>query len=160
MPLSYSIITRLQHQHETVSELIKGLSEANLKQVVNPGKWSAFENIAHLTAYQPTFLQRMHLIEQKDNPLFERYVAESDPVFNDCRKHSLKDLLEDLSTQRFILHKHITQLNETTLRRTGIHPKFGIMTINQWADFFLLHEAHHLFTLFMLTAEQRKLLHQ
>jgi len=69
---------------------------------------------------------------------------------------SLKELLEDLSTQRFLINNHITNLSETTLRREGIHPLYGSFSISQWADFFLLHEAHHLFTIFMLTAALRK----
>jgi hypothetical protein len=160
MPLSYSITTRLQYQHETMHELVKGFSEEKLKLTVNPGKWSVFENMVHLTSYQPVFLQRIQLIEQKENPSFERYVAENDPVFGDSLKLSVKELLENTSTQRFLIHKHIIQLGETTLRRTGIHPKFGCLSISQWTDFFLLHEAHHLFTIFMLTAELRKMLQQ
>jgi DinB superfamily len=160
MPLSYSITTRLQYQHETMPELVKGFSGEQLKIVVNPGKWSVFENMAHLTAYQPVFLKRLQLIEQNENPLFERYVAENDPGFHTCLKYPLKELQDDLCTQRFLLHKHIIQLGETTLRRTGIHPKFGQLSVSQWTDFFLLHEAHHLFTIFMLVAELRKMLQQ
>jgi hypothetical protein len=160
MPLSSSALYRLQYQHETIRELVKGFDEAQLKQAINPGKWSMFENIAHLTAYQPTFLQRMRLIEQQDHPGFERYVADDDAAFHDCCKQGIKELLDDLATQRFIIHKHISGLNETVLRRTGTHPKYGNMTIAQWTEFFLLHESHHLFTIFMLAAELRKTLQQ
>jgi hypothetical protein len=160
MPLSSSLLGRLKHQHETLDELIKGLTPEQLKEHIIPGKWSAFENIVHLTAYQPTFFQRMRIIEQKENTAFERYVAEQDPVFNESLQHSLKDLLENMSAQRFLIHKYILQLSETALRRRALHPKFGNMSVNQWIDFFLLHEAHHLFAIFMLTSEQRKMLEQ
>lgn len=160
MPISASVLARLKHQHESLNELIKGLSEAQLKEHINPGKWSAFENMAHLAAYQPTFLRRLQLIAQQENPLFERYVADNDPLFHHCTGYSLKEMLDDLSTQRFLINNHITQLSETTLRREGIHPLYGRFSINQWAEFFLLHEAHHLFTIFILTATLRKGLHQ
>jgi hypothetical protein len=152
MPLNSSIIGRLKTQHETVQELVKGLSEEQLKQRVNPEKWSAFEQIAHLVAYQPTFLQRLQLIAHKEIPVFERYTADKDPVFHQCLGYSIKELLEDLSTQRFLINNHITHLSETTLRREGVHPLYGKFSISQWAEFFLLHEAHHLFAIFMLTA--------
>ena len=155
MPPSLSIQSRLKHQHETLTELIKGLSEAQLKERINPGKWSAFEQITHLAAYQPTYLQRMQLIAHKDNPLFERYVADNDPHFQECMAWSLKELLEDFSTKRFIINNHMMQLSETILRREGVHPLYGRFTINQWTDFFLLHEAHHLFAIFMLSAALR-----
>ncbi|MEO5684010.1 MAG: DinB family protein [Chitinophagaceae bacterium] len=155
MPLSASILARLKHQHETLHELIKGLSEAQLKERINPDKWSAFENLVHLVAYQPTFLQRMQLIAQQPTPLFERYKADNDPVFHQYLGYSLAALLEDLSAQRFLINNQLTQVSETILRREGIHPVYGRFSISQWADFFLLHEAHHLFTIFMLTAALR-----
>jgi len=160
MPLSSSVQARLKYQHETLNELTKGLTEEQLKERINPDKWSAFENIVHLAAYQPSFLQRLQLITHKNNPLFERYIADNDPVFHQYMAWSVKELLEDLSTQRFLINNHITNLGETTLRREGIHPLYGSFSINQWADFFLLHEAHHLFTIFMLTAALRKRLQQ
>jgi hypothetical protein len=160
MPLSSSALSRLQYQHETIRELIKGFDTGQLKREVNPGKWSLFENVAHLVAYQPTFMHRVQLMEQKDNPSFDRYVADNDPAFHQCVQLDIKELLEDLSTQRFIIHKHISSLGETVLRRTGQHAKYGNMSISQWTEFFLLHEAHHLFTSFMLAAELRKTLQQ
>jgi hypothetical protein len=155
MPLSSSIQARLKHQQETLHELIKGLTEEQLKERVNPDKWSAFENIVHLVAYQPVFLRRLQLIEQQDKPLFDRYAADNDPVFHEYLSRSLKELLADYSTQRFLVNNHITQLSETTLRREGSHPLYGRFSISQWADFFLLHEAHHFFTIFMLAAALR-----
>jgi DinB superfamily len=152
MPLTTSILGRLKTQHETLLELVKGLSEEQLRHRVNPEKWSAFEQIAHLVAYQPTFLARLQLIAHKETPVFERYLADNDPLFHQCLGYSLKELLEDLSTQRFLINNQITQLSETTLRREGVHPLYGRFTISQWAEFFLLHEAHHLFAIFMLTS--------
>jgi len=152
MPLSLSIQSRLKHQHETISELIRGLPEDQLKQRINPDKWSAFEQIAHLVAYQPVFLQRIYLVVQKEKPLFERYVADNDPHFHECVGWSLKELTDDYSTQRFIINNQVLQLSETALRKEGVHPLYGRFTISQWSDFFLLHEAHHLFAIFMLCA--------
>jgi hypothetical protein len=156
MPLTSSALYRLQYQHNTIAELMKGFTEQELKQEVNPGKWSLFANIAHLAAYQPTFLRRIQLMEQKENPSFERYVADDDPAFHQCLQLNINSLLEDISTQRFIIHKNISGVSETILRRTGSHPKYGLLNIAQWTEFFLLHEAHHLFTMFMLAAELRK----
>ena len=152
MPLSSSLLSRLKYQHETVRELVKGCTESQLKQQLNPGKWSAFENIVHLVAYQPSFLHRLHLVAQQDAPVFERYTADNDPLFHQCLQYSLKEVLEDLDTQRFLINNYITQLSETQLRREGIHPLYGRFSVVQWTEFFLLHEAHHLFTSFMLIA--------
>jgi len=160
MPLSTSILTRLEHQHNTVHELTKGFDEQQLKQRVNPDKWSVFQQVAHLASYQPVFLHRMQQIEQQQQPSFERYVADNDPAFLTCLQRSLKELEDDITTQRFIIHNHISRLNETALRRTGLHPLYGAMSIVQWTEFFLLHESHHLFTVFRLTADMRRMFQQ
>ena len=151
MPLSYSIIARLQYQHQTISELTKNFSEEKLKQRINPDKWSPFENIVHLCAYQPTFIQRISLILKENNPLFERYVAENDSHFYECMKLSFAELISKINNERSIIFKKLQSLNDEQLRRAGKHPKYGALTIAQWADFFLLHEAHHLWAIIQLT---------
>ena len=93
MPLSGSILTRLRHQHEALPELIRDLSEEELKQRTDPGKWSAFENIAHLAAYQPAFIDRLKKIIAGPTPVFQRYVAEKDPEFPNYLHMPLETLL-------------------------------------------------------------------
>jgi DinB superfamily len=150
MPLSLSALTRLQHQHQTLRELIGDRTEAQLKQIVVPGKWSAFDNIAHLACYQPIFLQRLDRIETEDTPAFERYIAEQDPSFPGYQQRSLPQLLSSIDAQRSTILAKLQGLSENTLQRKGRHPRYGLLTVNQWTDFFLLHEAHHLYTIFML----------
>ncbi|HSZ85863.1 MAG TPA: DinB family protein, partial [Puia sp.] len=152
MALSESILTRLQYQHKTIDELIDGLSEEQLETRVNPDKWSAFENIVHLAAYQPIFIQRINLMLTENEPLFERYVAENDPVFHEYQKKSLTELLETISSDRITILNVVKRLNEEQLKRTGKHKAYGSITLARWFDFFLLHEAHHLWTIFQLNS--------
>ncbi len=156
MSLSISIITRLQHQHETISELIDGFTEMQLKQRIDPAKWSAFENIVHLAAYQPVFAGRIERIEKEHNPSFDRYAAEKDPLFPVYLEKPLGELILVIAADRASLAGRFAGMGEETLVRSGLHPKFGLLNMTQWAEFFLLHEAHHLFTLFQLVQELRK----
>jgi uncharacterized damage-inducible protein DinB len=148
--LSSSQQSRLKHQHETIIEMIKGLSEEELRMRPDAGKWSPFENIAHLAAYQPGFLDRLKRIEKEVSPLFERYVAENDPRFSECCEMDLHQLNEFLFTHRFLISNHITTLSEAGFRRKGRHPVYGELTVPKWIEFLLLHESHHLFTIFKL----------
>jgi hypothetical protein len=145
--LSNSIKTRLQYQHETIAELTAGFSEEQLKINVNPGKWSAFENAVHLISYQPTFINRVALMLKEDEPVFERYVAENDPLFYSYLQKQLSELLTILLNDRSAIINNLQNINEEQLKRTGKHPKYGTFTIAQWAEMFLLHEAHHLWTM-------------
>jgi hypothetical protein len=155
MSLSASICSRLQNQHEAIYDLLNGFSEEQLRQRIHKEKWSAFEQVAHLVSYQPVFLQRMQIIQQENDPLFDRYVADNDPAFIACCERSLAELLNDLSVQRTIIINHLMTLTGAAISKTGRHPKYGLLTIAEWTEFFLLHEAHHLFSIFMLTRSTR-----
>ncbi|HVW61879.1 MAG TPA: DinB family protein [Puia sp.] len=155
MPLSGSIFTRLRHQHEALPELIRDLSEEELKLRTDPGKWSAFENIAHLAAYQPAFIDRLKKIIAGPTPVFQRYVAEKDPGFPNYLHMPLETLLHLIPAKAAQITACLTGLKETDLPLTGVHPRYGTLTIPQWTQFFLLHEAHHLYTIFMLTQDLR-----
>jgi hypothetical protein len=156
MALSASILARLRHQHETIGELIGLLPEQQLRQRVNPEKWSAHENIAHLAAYQPVFLGRIARIQTEDNPFFPRYVAEEDPEFSASCQKTLAGLLETIQADRQTIVALLEGMTETSLQRTGLHARYGQFPLSQWTDFFLLHEAHHLYTIFMLVQECRR----
>ena len=151
--LSKSQIARLEHQHDTLAELLKGGSEEVWRRKPVPGKWSVFEQTAHLAAYQPTFYERLQRMAAEESPAFERYVADNDPHFHECCTKPLPWLLEHIQTIRQSINKHLQTLSEKDLQRTGLHPKYGKMTITVWTEFFLLHEAHHLFSIFMLARD-------
>src|SRR5437868_3345833 len=153
--LSPSQQSRLEHQHETIIELTKGIREQDLRVRPDIGKWSVFENMAHLTAYQQTFVHRLKKMQKDDSPSFERYVAEQDPHFEECCGMELHQLNEYLFTNRFLISNHLASLKEPEFRKMGIHPVFGALTVSQWVEFFLLHEAHHLFTIFKLVSGKR-----
>ena len=64
--------------------------------------------------------------------------------------------MQDLLTTRKEMAAGILSFKETDLDKGGQHPVFGQMNLIQWLNFFLLHEAHHLFTIFKLAAELKK----
>ena len=156
MALSTSITTRLEYQHKSLLDIIDGLSDEQIRKAVYPGKWSIFENIVHLATYQHILINRLKLILETDNPVFERYTAGTDPQFHDNCGKTTREVMQDLLTTRKEMAAGILSFDEPELIKTGTHPFFGKMTVLQWLDFFLLHEAHHLYTIFRLTAELRK----
>jgi len=144
------MLSRLQHQQETLKELVADFTEEQLRRRVDPEKWSAFENLAHLAVYQPVFLTRIERIGKEKDPRFERYVAEQDALFPISLERGMTDLLREIMQDRALIIARLTALDDNDLRRTGLHPRYGPLTLRQWTEFFLLHEAHHLFTIFKL----------
>ncbi|HAB50891.1 MAG: hypothetical protein A2315_01450 [Ignavibacteria bacterium RIFOXYB2_FULL_35_12] len=157
MPLPRPTLDRLKTQHEVVGILISGLSKSELKFRPIPEKWSVHENIAHLTCYQPRVVARTQKILDEDNPSFPAYIPEDDSEFPDFLAMSIEELISHLNTMRMELVDLISNLTDEQLKRTGSHAKFGKMNVIEWTEFFLLHEAHHLHTIFRLTRSIKKL---
>jgi hypothetical protein len=82
-----------------------------------------------------------------------RYRAEDDPEWKSWATRSANEIFESLRAQRAVLIWQIEKLTDDELARTGIHSRFGEMTIVLWLEFFLLHEAHHLLTVLQRTRE-------
>jgi hypothetical protein len=150
MHWSESAKTRIRYQLETAGELRSGLSESQLRQRSIPDKWSAFEQLAHLASYQEHFLFRIQSILQDQEPRFGRYVAEEDPEFEHYLQKSLALLSDDSLQVRGRIRDLLLGLPAASLKRKGLHPVFGALDLTQWTEFFLLHEAHHLYALFRL----------
>ena len=156
MQIPSSVASRLQYQHKSLLDLIEGLSDEQIRRQINPGKWSIFENIVHLQTYQHSTIGRIRLILMQNNPRFERYTAEADPLFHDNCTRPTREIMQDLITTRKEMAAEILTFSENDLKKTGEHPAFGKMTLVQWLNFFLLHEAHHLFAIFKMAAELKK----
>lgn len=156
MQMPSSVSTRLQYQHKSLIEIIDGLSDEQIRKAIQPGKWSIFENIVHLETYQHVFISRVRQILENSNPVFDRYTAEADPQFHDNCEKSSREIIHDLLTTRKELAAGVLTFADTDIDKTGIHPVYGQMNLLNWLNFFLLHEAHHLFTIFKLAAELKK----
>ena len=156
MPIPTSITTRLEYQHKSLLDIIEGLSDEEIRRPVITGKWSIFENIVHLATYQRAFLERMRKILDEEIPQFDRYTAETDPLFHDNCSRSTREVMQDLITTRRELIDKIFSLKQEQVQRKGGHPLYGNMSIVQWLNFFVLHESHHLFTIFKLVPQLRK----
>jgi len=150
MKIYNSLTERLRNQHLTIAELVAGISNNKLTTPASPGKWSALDNIAHLTRYQKIFIGRIQRILNEDVPVFERYSGDLDPEFTPFRSMELTELLDIINADRRTIFDLLSGLSDAELSRIGVHPKYGRLTIIKWAEFFVLHEAHHLFTIFQL----------
>jgi DinB superfamily len=154
MYIPVSIFDRLNTQHLSLPTIIEGLGN---EQIINhpiPDKWSIRDNIAHLARYQVVFLERLHKILSDTEPVFEAYRAENDPEFAEWLGKGPNELMLDIRKDRRTIIDELTTLTQAELQRVGVHSKFGNLTVLDWTEFFVLHEAHHLFTIFRLVHMQ------
>ncbi|MGZ3753114.1 MAG: DinB family protein [Mucilaginibacter sp.] len=157
MKIKESVLCRLKSQHETIGELIFGADRVRLYKNPSLGKWNVHDNIAHLAKYQTLLVERMRRILHEENPSFSRYSAEDDIDWENWRRMDISTLIGQIETDRKEIFEFVTSLSEEQARRIGVHPKFGQLDILGWVEFFLLHEAHHLLTIFQLVHQSENL---
>ena len=153
MPFSQPTQSRLQNQHTIIHQFLQGRPVDWLHEQHILGKWSVHEHVAHLGRYQEVFEERIKRVLAEDVPQFSRYDAENDPRHNEWVNLPYAILVDRLEIKRKQLSQHMLSLLPSSLGRTGSHARLGAMDIPDWTEFFLLHEAHHVYSIFRLVRE-------
>jgi len=143
--LSQSTRSRLATQIECLQVILGGRDAAAINRRPASGKWSAHENLAHLARMHEITLERIRRILSEGRPQLARYRAEDDPEWPQWTAMRTEEVLKRLSTLRDDLIQLVARLSPEQLNRVGVHGVLGGMTIPEWIEFFLLHEAHHLY---------------
>lgn len=144
---------RLDVQFSSWPAVLGDLASPRLDRAPAPGKWSAREHLAHVTRMHGVCGARMRVILARESPLLPPYRAEKDPTWRQWREMPAPDLLGTAAGRRAGLIEAVRPLSETELARIGVHARLGPLPLSQWFDFFLVHEAHHLYQIFKLVRE-------
>ena len=151
MTLPQTTLSRLETQLDTLPLFTEGLGADALAQRPPSNKWSIHEHTAHLGRYHEVFLERLRRILDEDRPNLGRYRADDDPDFGSWTMLSSEGVVEQLKVRRAELLEFVKALNADQLARIGVHPVLGEMDVTLWLEFFLLHEAHHLYRILWLS---------
>lgn len=145
-----TISQRIANQHLGITHIINGLDDAALRRRPAPDKWNIMDNIAHIASYQLLFTERMQKTIAGEALTFGGYVPEQDERFLAMQQWSLVELVTSLEKGGKILLDVLESASPEALEYTATHLKYGKFTVTTWAEFYLLHEAHHMFTIFRL----------
>jgi hypothetical protein len=151
-----ALLGRLQSQLDALGPILRGAGEADLTSRPAGGQWSAHENLAHLGRVQEMLFLRLERILGEDRPELRRYRAEEDPDWPAWAALSPAEALDRLGRRRAELVARVAGLGPDEARRTGVHSRFGEMDVAAWIEFFLVHEAHHLYVVMLRLAEARQ----
>jgi hypothetical protein len=151
--VSASLLARLESQLDALGLILARATPAVLEARPRPDEWSARENLAHLARHHAVFLERLRRLLAEDRPSLGRYRAEEDSEWPLWAALPLDEALHRLRALRAELVTLIRSLSPTAAARTGLHPTFGELDVAGWLDFFLLHEAHHLYTALVRVGE-------
>jgi phytoene dehydrogenase-like protein len=148
-----SLVARLTTQLDSLGVVLARATPAAVEARPRPEEWSARENLAHLARHHAIFLARLRRLLAEDRPALGRYRAEEDPEWPAWAALPLDEVLDRLRALRAELVGLVRSLSPAESARTGLHPTFGEMDVAGWLDFFLLHEAHHLYTTLVRVGE-------
>lgn len=154
--LAEPLRSRLAHQLDALDMILRGASPEDLGWRPADGRWSALENLAHAARHQEVLRQRLERILKEDRPWIARYRAEDDEDWPAWTALPALEVLRRLARGRRALLAWLDALPADRLARTGEHPRFGVMAIPDWLEFFLVHEAHHLYTALGRLGEARR----
>jgi len=118
--------------------------------------WSAFDIIGHYIHGEKTdWLPRMNIIlsddPNKDFVPFDRFAQ-----FHDSQGKSLDALLDEFKTlrqQNLDQLRNVKPTNEQ-LNQTGVHPKFGTVTLKELLAAWVVHDLTHIYQISRVMAKQ------
>jgi uncharacterized damage-inducible protein DinB len=120
------------------------------------GQWSAHENLAHLARHHAVFLERLRRILGESAPPLGQYRAEEDAAWPEWSCLSTEEVLSRLNALRAEIIRVCKGLSQADASRVGVHPLFGELSLARWVEFFLLHEAHHLYVVMIRLGQAKR----
>jgi HPt (histidine-containing phosphotransfer) domain-containing protein len=144
------IANRLENQLHSLQQILSDINNKRTKLRENADKWNIHEIVAHLLAYQQMYTDRVIQTLEEEVPFFVKYDAATDSDYEYYKTSDLEHLVSQLISERQKLTKLIGSLTDEQLNRIAMHKKYGSHNVLQWTEFFLLHEAHHIYRIFQL----------
>ncbi len=145
MALAPTTLVRLERQLDALPTILGSANPEALRRKPAGGGWSALENLAHLGRHHEVMRERLARIRDEDAPPLPAYRAESDPEWPRWLALPPDQVLARLRALRAELLALVRPLGARDLARTGRHSSLGPLTVAEWLEFFLVHEAHHLY---------------
>jgi hypothetical protein len=158
--MNEGLLARLENQLDLVPTMLPDIEEKLVRTNIEKDKWSIFEQLAHIGRYHEVFIERIQSIVNNGNMVFTRYVAEDDIRHAVWCEKPYNMLLTDLRAKRIELLELLIGLDDEDIKKEAMHPVYGTLGIEAWVEFFLLHEAHHLFNIFKMAATIKNTTHK
>ena len=147
---SSELAARLGAQFDAWPSVVGDLSSPGLETRPAEGKWNAREQLAHIARMHGVCAARIRVILARELPTLPAYRVERDPSWERWRQYSVTDLLAVAAGRRVDLMAMVRALDDPALDRVGVHAELGPLPLSEWLEFFLVHEAHHLYAIFKL----------
>lgn len=155
LPKSIEILSRTP---SVLEALLNGISKEWILNNEGPETWSPFDVVGHLIHGEKTdWIPRMErILSDKSNKTFEPF--DRFAQFEQSKGKSLAQLLHEFKDRRLqniaiLQSKNITSAD---LLKTGNHPAFGAVTLEQLLSTWVAHDLGHVAQISRVMAKQYK----
>ncbi|HZZ75065.1 MAG TPA: DinB family protein [Puia sp.] len=143
---------------DALIRLTKYLSDDWIMHNEGGETWSVFDVVGHLIHGEKTdWMVRIQIIisdsTNKEFKPFDRFAQ-----FQESKGKSFEQLLNEFKSLREMNIKKLEGLNlkESDFTKTGIHPKFGAVTLSQLISAWAVHDLGHISQISRVMAKQYK----
>jgi DinB superfamily len=157
--LEFNIDDALQVLERTpavIETMVRSLPDGWVLNNEGGDTWSVFDIVGHYIHGEKTdWIPRMQIILSNDADKtfipFDRFAQ-----FANSKGKSLNELLDEFKELRLENLKQLKSIGFTDdlLNRTGIHPKFGTVTLKQLLAAWVVHDLTHIYQISRVMAKQ------
>ncbi|MEM8484617.1 MAG: DinB family protein [Bacteroidota bacterium] len=138
-----------------LEQWLAGLSDSWLLVNEGPDTWSPFDVVGHLIHGEKTdwIPRAKHILAGNPTPFpaFDRFAQ-----FEESKGKTIDDLLASFKALRHTNIRHLVAMHlaPADLQRTGIHPDFGEVTLQQLLATWVAHDLSHIRQIARVMAKQ------
>lgn len=157
--MEFTIQSALQILERTPAVLESMLRDLHDRWTMNnegSDSWSAYDIVGHYIHGEKTdWIPRMKIILGENNDKhfvpFDRFAQ-----FTNSKGKTLEQLLDEFRTLRLESLAALKQVefSDEVLSRTGIHPKFGTVTLKELLATWVVHDLTHIYQITRVMAKQ------
>jgi len=145
----------LERTPQVIESLLYGLPDEWVLRNEGPDTWSPYDVVGHLIHGEQTdWIERMQIILGDGDKHFKPF--DRTAMFEDSKGKSLNQLLDEFKVLRKdnLLKLQSIEFTDELLNRTGIHPKFGTVTLRQLLATWVVHDLTHINQISRVMAKQ------
>ncbi len=147
----------LERTPSVIEQMLNGISEEWVMNNEGGDSWSPYDIVGHLVHGEKTdWMARMEIILLNDNKKFTAF--DRFAQFKDSKGKTLVMLMEEFKALRKmnIVKLRLKKIEAYNLQKTGIHPAFGKVTLQQLLSTWVVHDLGNLAQIARVMSKQFK----
>ena len=137
-------ISLLGKTPQLLETLLGDLPEELLQWQPMPDRWSISEVLAHLSALEHVYAERVRRVTAEDSPALAKYDLEGAKARKDYSHGSGAENLAHFTSRRRSTLAMLTRLPASAGARTGVHSELGTIILSQMLHEWASHDLGHL----------------